>query len=363
MRKCALSAAIAAIAACFAVSATAADAPVHVSTFLSPAYELDQVYRSMKGPMSRKEIFVRETAKPELLWITGFEAEVVRDGNEELSLPEYMCHANLGFARMDEHRELFQLRRKGRRKGRLRLFTLSQGQMAVRFPPGFGMPVVSDEPLWMTTQVLSLNEPAPEIEVRHRTTIEYVRDSELETPMKPLFQKAAQGMVLIEGEDAYYDVAQANPEEHGPGCQVGARAGGKNIRDSFGREFSAHWKVPPGRDVNHTLVTQWMDLPFDTTVHHIAVHLHPFATSLELRDLTADTSVFRSDVRNSADKIGIERVESFTSVEGIPVYADHEYELVSVYENTSAEAQDSMAIMFLYMLDQEFIRPKLDRAQ
>ena len=43
------------------------------------------------------------------------------------------------------------------------------------------------------------------------------------------------------------------------------------------------------------------------------------------------------------------------------MYADHEYELVSVYENTSAEAQDSMAIMFLYMLDQKFTRPKLDR--
>jgi hypothetical protein len=350
-----------AIVALLAASAGAADAPVHVSTFLSPAYELDQVYRSMKGPRSRKEIFVRETEEPELLWITGFEAEVVRDGDEEKSLPEYMCHANLGFARMNEHRELFQLAQQGRRKGRIRLFTLSQGQMEVRFPPGFGVPVASDEPLWMTTQVLNLNEPAPQIEVRHKTTIEYVRDSELETPMKPLFQKAAQGMVLIEGRDAYYDVAHANPEEHGPGCQVGARAGGKNIHDGFGREFSAHWKVPPGRDVNHTLVTQWMDLPFDTTVHHIAVHLHPFASSLELRDLTADTTVFRSEVENSAGKIGIERVESFSSEEGIPVYADHEYELVSVYENTSAEDQDSMAIMFLYMLDREFIRPKLDR--
>jgi hypothetical protein len=186
-----------AIAAAVAASAAAADAPVHVSTFLSPAYELDQVYRSMKGPRTRKEIFVRETAKPELLWITGFAAEVVRDGNEEISLPEYMCHANLGFARMDEHRELFELGRAGRRKGRVRLFTLSQGQMAVRFPPGFGVPVVSNEPLWMTTQVLNLNEPAPQIEVRHKTTIEYVLDSELETAMKPLFQKAAQGMVLI----------------------------------------------------------------------------------------------------------------------------------------------------------------------
>ena len=42
---------------------------------------------------------------------------------------------------------------------------------------------------------------------------------------------------------------------------------------------------------------------------------------------------------------------------GIPVYADHQYELVSVYENTSAEEQDSMAVMYLYLDDRHFHRP------
>jgi hypothetical protein len=338
----------------------APEAPVHEATFESSPYEIDQIYRSMQGPSSREEIVILETEKPELLWITGFEARVVLDGDEDVDVPEYMCHANLGFARVRDHRKRFGMAAEDRSKERVRLFTLSQGQMEARFPPGFGIPVVSDEPLWIGTQALNLNEPNPGIKVRYNTTIEYVRDSELTAPMKPLFQKAAQGMVLIEGDDPYFNVSEPNPEEHGPGCAVGERAGGKNVHDEFGREFSAHWKVAPGVEVNRTLVTGWMAVPFDTTVHHIAVHLHPFATSLELRDLTADTTVFESRTVAPEGRIGLERVESFTSAEGVPVYADHEYELVSTYENTTNEDQDSMAIMFLYMLDNEFIRPQLD---
>jgi hypothetical protein len=340
-------------------SSPSPDAPVHKATFESRPYEIDQIYRSMQGPQSRDKIIVHESEEPELLWITGFEARVVLAGDEGVDLPEYMCHANLGFARIREHRERFGMAGTDRRKERIRLFTLSQGQMEARFPPGFGIPVLSNEPLWIGTQVLNLNEPSPGIEVRHKTTIEYQRDVELTSPMKPLFQKAAQGMVLIEGDDPYYNVSDPNPQEHGPGCEVGQRAGGKNVHDEFGREFSAHWTVPPGIDVNRTLVTHWMALPFDTTVHHISVHLHPFATSLELRDLTTDTTLFRSETVATEGKIGLERVESFTSAEGIPVYADHEYELVSTYENTTSEDQDSMAIMFLYLHDREFIRPQL----
>lgn len=51
--------------------------------------------------------------------------------------------------------------------------------------------------------------------------------------------------------------------------------------------------------------------------------------------------------------IGLEHVDHFSSVEGIPVYQDHEYEMVSVYDNTTDEPSDAMATMFVYMLDQE----------
>jgi hypothetical protein len=102
-----------------------------------------------------------------------------------------------------------------------------------------------------------------------------------------------------------------------------------------------------------------MRLPFDTTVHYIAVHLHPFAESLELKDLTAGKSLYFSKARPSEGKIGLDHVDYLSSEEGIPLSADHEYELISAYNNTMSEPVDSMAVMYLYVLDREFKRPKL----
>jgi hypothetical protein len=177
--------------------------------------------------------------------------------------------------------------------------------------------------------------------------------------MKPLFQQAAQGLVLVSGKDGYFKVDEANPEEHGEGCSIGEAAAGGLIKDGMGREFSGHWKVPPGKEVNHTLVTGSLNLPFDTTIHHIAVHLHPFAESLELRDLTTGETVFRSSARGPLMQIGLEHVDYFSSAPGLAIFKDHQYELVSVYNNTSDEEQDSMAIMFLYLLDQAFVWPEV----
>jgi hypothetical protein len=44
-------------------------------------------------------------------------------------------------------------------------------------------------------------------------------------------------------------------------------------------------------------------------------------------------------------------VDHFSSREGIPLYRDHEYELVSIYNNTTPVDQDSMAVMHLYVRD------------
>ncbi len=38
------------------------------------------------------------------------------------------------------------------------------------------------------------------------------------------------------------------------------------------------------------------------------------------------------------------------------MFKDHNYELITVYNNTTEEKQDSMAVMFLYLLDKEFRR-------
>ena len=37
----------------------------------------------------------------------------------------------------------------------------------------------------------------------------------------------------------------------------------------------------------------------------------------------------------------------------MPLYKDHEYELVSTYDNTTPDKQDAMATMFFYLYDHQ----------
>lgn len=322
---------------------------VQQKTVLSDVYEVDRKYRSMTGPYSTEEVRLGSVDEPELMWITGFEAVMMDAAGEDRMPQEFMCHSNLDVD-LAAHHELL-----GINAGySSRLFTLSQGQLAIEFPGGFGIPVLSSEPLELTTQVLNLNYEGDPVGVRHQIHLQYVRDRDLDKPLKALFPGSAYGLKLIEGQDGYFGIQQGEDERHGPGCLVGENASDHEYDDGLGRTFSGHWVVAPGRETNHTLVTQLMRLPYDTTLHYIAVHLHPFAESLELRDLTADRVVFRSQAENFDGRIGLARVDYLSSEEGIPVYKDHEYELVSTYDNTTGEPQDSMAVMYLYMRDLDF---------
>jgi hypothetical protein len=266
-----------------------------------------------------------------------------------------MCHSNLDFDPA-RHQEAFG----GSKALTTRLFTLSQGQLAIAFPEGFGMPLLGDHPLSLTTQALNLNPTGEAVSVRHRVSIHYAKQSQLSAPMKPLFTKGVYGLQLLEGENGYFGVDAPKQETHGPGCLQGQNATTHVFGDAQGRKFTGHWVVKPGREVNQTLVTKILELPYDTTIHYIAVHLHPFAESLELRDLTEGKVVFKSSTRPFPDRIGLAHVDSFSSVEGIPIYQDHEYELVSVYQNITDKDQDSMAVMNLYMLDKDFVAPALE---
>ena len=75
-----------------------------------------------------------------------------------------------------------------------------------------------------------------------------------------------------------------------------------------------------------------MRLPYDTTVHYIAVHLHPFAESLELRDLSPGETLFKSAARNFDGRIGLSHVDYFASEEGniAVVKAGDDWEVLAV---------------------------------
>ena len=324
----------------------------------SDLYTLDRIYRSMKGPMSTETFALEPGEKTELLWITGYAAEVVDEAAESGGLIQYMCHSNLDLEPVSHARGIGS-----RASFNPRLFTVSQGQTDIEFPPGFGIPVLSDEPFHLTTQVLNLNYASCDLKVRHRTRIRYMRDRDLDFPMQPLYETAVYGLKLLEGGDGRYGIDPGQPgAEAAASCLPGMNADHHEYHDAFHRTFTGHWVVKPGREVNRTPVDAMLALREDAVVHTIAVHLHPFAESLELVDATAGRTVWKSRAENSRDRIGLERVETFSSPEGLILRHDHHYELVSSYDNTTGEDQDSMAVMYLYVEDHSFDRAKVGAA-
>lgn len=337
-------------------TASPTDPVVRVKKFVSEPFQIDQKWGSMQGPAQTQKLVLLEAKKPEVLWVTGYRASVIpAEGDGEVS-QDFMCHNNLDLRAMD-HAKIFEW---GDGWGehaavRDRVFTISQGQFDLALPDGFGIPLRSDERLNLTTQVLNHNIENPDLSVRHEIEITYARDADLEEYPKPLFQHGIFVMASLDETDAYFGVLDPNEDQQGSSCALGEHA---NVNlgvftDEFGRRFSGHWVVKPGRETRRTLVTKQLNLQYDTRIHFIGVHLHPFAETLELRDLTTGESLWATRARGPSDKIGLTEIEYYSSPEGIPLFTDHEYELVSVYENNSGVDQDAMATMFLYLYDAE----------
>ncbi|HEV2720892.1 MAG TPA: peptidylprolyl isomerase, partial [Thermoanaerobaculia bacterium] len=251
-----------------------------------------------------------------------------------------------------------------------RLMTLSQGVFEMKLPEGFGFPVASNEPLYLYTQVLNLNDDDPKnMKVRHRVTFTYVRDAGLQKRMIPLFNAGASGLVQLDDKTAMPAMAMAPVlDEHGiehhsaADCMIGMRAPNasgmsSDYTDPKGRHLTGHWVVPPGRQINHSDVTWFMQLPYDAKLHYATVHLHPFAESLTLRDTTTNTEIWKATAKNPEKGLGLSHVDTFVNVPGVPMFRDHKYELISVYNNTSGVNQDSMASIFFGLSDPEFKRP------
>lgn len=323
---------------------------------VSKVFEVDEIYKSMMGPRQGRNVRLDREAADELLWITGFRAVMVGEDGETPMPQEFMCHSNFDFKPDKEGTSLKKKTGLPRTLVSPRIFTLSQGQLEIDFPAGFGIPTRGNEPFFVQMQVLNLNEEGGGHRVRHKLNVEFERDDP-GVPMKPLFVTSAYALVSLGGEAATWGYEQRTMIEHDEdvSCLPGQMASVDTLmEDEHGNRFSGHFIVPPGRHTYRTLVTDLMALPFDTTAHCIAVHLHPYAEKVTLRDVTDDTVVYESQARNFADKIGLAHVDSYSSVEGIPLYADHEYEIVAVYDNTSGTDQDSMAVLLIYALDKRF---------
>jgi len=239
----------------FSYSQEYASQRVRSKEILSETYVVDKIYKSMKGPQSTEEVFLMERDNDELVWVTGYNAVMVGADGLKPALQEFMCHSNLDFN--------VQMNNQKFGRGNYvnpRLFTLSQGQFSIRLPEGFGIPMLGNTPLNLTTQVLNHNFEDESFQVRHKVTIHFVRDQDLKTSLKPLYPSSAYGLAVLNSEEGYYGVDDIDKDIHGPGCLVGANATTHTYPDQFGRIFTGHWVVKPGQEVNRTLVTKIMKL-------------------------------------------------------------------------------------------------------
>ena len=286
----------------------------HTKVFLSAPLPIDKKYRSMEGPAAEDKIRI-QPGDDRTLWITGVKVDLTEDSDGSLASPEYMCHANIDVKRWAKYREDFEAA--GVHKPRI--ITLSQGQTEAFFPAGFGYPVKGETAIALYSQVLNLNEEEIDKTIRQKIHLDYVYEDEAQE-MKALFPVDAYAMVALNEKYKAFGVKQHDTAVHGQGCLVATTAVGPegqtmHTEDQFGQVFSGHWMVPPGRQIVSSNVTNLLQIPYDTTVHHIAVHLHPYAESLELRNVTTGESVFKAMAENYEDKVGLKSVEFYSSAE------------------------------------------------
>jgi hypothetical protein len=336
----------------FAAPAGPPEAIVKTRVFESKPFEIDKIYKSMTGPREVRRVTLGKGEQ--LMWVLSYNTEII-DTNTGADLSaEYMCHNNLNVGNLNNHRSAIGAPPV---RGVPRIFALSQGVMDVDFPDGYALPVRAGEPLILNYQVLNLNPIEKPIEVHYRTSVRYVLDSDLRKPLRPLYQFGIQGLKLVAGEQGYPGLKHADPDVHGESCSVGEVLDVSNqFENPDGNTYTNHWIVEPGREENHTLVSPRLGLKRDVSVHYINVHVHPYAESIELRDLTTGETVYKSRITNHTDRIGIASAETYSSGNGLTLFKDHEYTLISVYQNDSGQRQDAMASMFLYIRDESFER-------
>jgi hypothetical protein len=346
----AFAALIGASVACATPAPTASK--VETKVVYSDAFTIDTTWASMQGPYRVLKVQLTDSTTHELVWVVGYEAAIVDADSREPKSPEFMCHSNVDLD-MARHRQIFKWQKYPSR----RLFTLSEGQTEVRLPDGFGIPLRSDEPLSVTAQVLNHNYKGAPVRVRQRVTVHYIRDRGLKQPLVPLYQRGINTLVRLDGPGGAWNTAVNEHAAHQHGGAEGMGADTVPYRDKQGRTFAGHWVVKPGRETRRTPINGWLQLQEDLRIHYVSVHLHPFAESLRLLDLTTGDTVLTSAAENRPERVGLARVDQIASREGITLKKDHQYELVSEYNNTSGSDRTAMAVMYLYIADTEFKRP------
>ncbi|MEP2935005.1 MAG: hypothetical protein ABJM06_04760 [Gilvibacter sp.] len=311
--------------------------------FVTPTFVVDNIYTSMEGPKVMQGFQVNPNSE-DLIWIQSFKTEALAIDEQTVLSNDYICHTNVDYYDSTYYSKWNLPDRIGQHYPRLA--TLTNGMESYEFPEGFGFPIKANEYFYLSTQSLNHNKRDSVFKLKHKITLGYAKD---DSRLKPLDSRTIFIMLPYDDEQPFKnDAAKVDPS-----ICIPVETKNHNYLASNGRRMSGHWVIFPGKQTYRSLVNDQLQLKDTTRLHHIATHLHPFAESLSLKDITADTIIFKALAINHQDKIGLEKIAEFTSEEGVLLYPDHDYQLVLQTNNTSDSRQDMMASMFVALYDSE----------
>ena len=308
-------------------------------SMISPVFWIDGIYTSMEGPKALN--YVRLSDKPGIVFLKSFS---VRAMDAETGKPisnDFICHTNVDF----NDARYFGYFGLNDRIGKQypRMTSLSHGQENFAFPFGYGVPMPADDWLFVTTQTLNHNRPDIDMKVRHRVDMRFT-----ENKLRPLMSRTAFIRLPYDKRNPYKE-----PTDPGANQCIPVETKNHSYDDGKGNMLSGHWVIPPGRKLYRSDVSDQLQIKDSLRLHAAAIHVHPFAEWIELRDKTTGKTVFRSEIENHAARTGLKRVASFSSEDGIWLFAKDQYEIVLGTNNTTSVDQDMMGSMFLFFYDAE----------
>jgi cyclophilin family peptidyl-prolyl cis-trans isomerase len=366
-------------------------------------FDLHRKYRSMEGPyvnesfrvsdlLATKQVFVKESkvkfvesgnqpsmtgstksdgklsdsvihsnAPKELIWAKGLKLIVLDENDKPLPTAEFICHFNVD---VDPRNTIFP----NVQTGSARLYTLTQGQTDFRFPEGYGVPLSSNEFLHITFQAAN-RTTSEHRRVKHLCTLDFIKDSDLTKPLKPLSWYTPYVAVVLDKN------TQADESsEHGPSCMVmssGENApnavAGSIVSDSKDRKTTGHWKVPPGVHPYTSPIAEERDYGFsseDRIVHAVWTHVHPLCkkVSLVVCDGQKKTPAWSVDIKTKTDHgLELEKIGDLYFKEGVLLPKGKHFEIDSVYDNTTKTVHDSMVSQGIFYEENNFVKPNWDK--
>ena len=279
----------------------------------SKVFPVDRRIAPESALQSGESLVVFEDQPAELVWLSSWAIEVVDEKGQSPpgSFSSKLSDSTLDFRWPKWHNEQFDSSQSSR------LFSLGRGVPQLRFPPGFGIPLRSNERLWWTSRIINQDPYFPATNLRQESRMEVTRERGLRVNYHPLLSRNA--TVKADG---------VSP-----------------------------WPVPPGGRPVRQDITQSLLLPTKTTLHAATICMHSWAERAELWDSSQEQLLLTFQVRRDEKSGDVLEIETYSDAKGVLLDPTHRYHLSVIYDNPTDRDIRGVGYFMAYIFDHGFRKP------